>query len=75
MDRGAWWATVCGVTKSQTQQRLNNNYIFLIDMNQPRVYVCPPSQTLSHLPPHPIPQGCPSAAALSALFHAWNLDW
>ena len=19
MDRGAWWATVCGVTKSQTQ--------------------------------------------------------
>ena len=19
MDRGAWWATVCGITKSQTQ--------------------------------------------------------
>ena len=33
MDRGAWWATVYGVTKSQTQQQLNNNYIFLIDMN------------------------------------------
>ena len=29
----------------------------------------------SHLPPHPIPQGCPSAPALSALFHASNLDW
>ena len=29
----------------------------------------------SHLPPHPIPQGGPSALALSALFHALNLDW
>ena len=29
----------------------------------------------SHLPPHPIPLGCPSAPTLSALFHAWNLDW
>ena len=28
-----------------------------------------------HLPPHPIPLGCPSALALSALFHALNLDW
>ena len=28
-----------------------------------------------YLPPHPIPQGCPSAPALSALFHASNLDW
>ena len=29
----------------------------------------------SHLPPHPIPQGHPSAPALSALSHASNLDW
>ena len=29
----------------------------------------------SHLPPHPIPQGCPSAPALSALFHASTFDW
>ena len=29
----------------------------------------------SHLLPHTIPQGCPSALALSALSHAWNLDW
>ena len=29
----------------------------------------------SHLPPHPIPLGYPSALALSALFHASNLDW
>ena len=26
-----------------------------------------------HLPPHPIPLGCPRAPALSALLHAWNL--
>ena len=29
----------------------------------------------SHLPPHPIPLGCPRALALSALLHALNLDW
>ena len=28
----------------------------------------------SHLPPHPIPQGHPSAPALSTLSHALNLD-
>ena len=27
------------------------------------------------LPPHPIPQGHPSAPALSTLTHALNLDW
>ena len=37
-------------------------------------YACiphPASPTTSH----PIPQGCPSAPALSALSHASNLDW
>ena len=29
----------------------------------------------SHLPPHPIPQGHPSAPALSTLSHASNLEW
>ena len=29
----------------------------------------------SHLPPHHTPQCCSSAPALSALFHALNLDW
>ena len=29
----------------------------------------------SHLPPHPIPLGHPSAPALSILYHALNLDW
>ena len=35
----------------------------------------PHPEPLSHLPPHPIPQGRPSAPALSALSHASNLDW
>ena len=35
----------------------------------------PHSESPFYLPPHPIPQGCPSAPALSALFHASNLDW
>ena len=46
-----------------------------IDMNQPWCTCVPHPEPLSHLPPHPIPQGCPSAPALSALFHASNLDW
>ena len=32
-------------------------------------------EPLTHLPPHPIPQGHPSAPALSTLSHASNLDW
>ena len=35
----------------------------------------PHPEPLSHLPPHPIPQGHPSAPALSALSHALNVDW
>jgi len=35
----------------------------------------PHPETLSHIPPYAIPQGGPSALALSALFHASNLDW
>ena len=35
----------------------------------------PHPEPSSHLLPHPIPQGCPMAPALSALFHALNLDW
>ena len=36
----------------------------------------PHLETLSHFPPHPIiPQGHPSAPALSTLSHASNLDW
>ena len=46
-----------------------------IDMNQPWVYMCSPSWPPSHLPPHPIPLGHPSAPALGTLSHASNLDW
>ena len=28
-----------------------------------------------HLPPHPIPLGCPVALDLGALLHALNLHW
>ena len=35
----------------------------------------PHPEPTSHLPPHPIPLGCPSALALSALFHASIVDW
>ena len=39
------------------------------------VHVSPILNTPSYLPPHPIPQGHPSALALSTLYHASNLDW
>ena len=40
------------------------------------VCVCVPHpECSSHLPPHPIPLGHPSAPALSTLYHASNLDW
>ena len=35
----------------------------------------PHPEPLSYPPPHPIPQGHPSALGLSALSHASNLDW
>ena len=35
----------------------------------------PHPEPASHLPPHPIPLGCPRAPALSALLHALNLNW
>ena len=39
------------------------------------VNVSPGPEAPSHLPPHPIPLGCPSTWALSALLHALNLYW
>ena len=35
----------------------------------------PHPESPSFFPPHPITQGCPTAPAFSALFHASNLDW
>ena len=47
-----------------------------IDMNQPLGYMCSPHpEPPSHLPPHPIPLGCPTGLALRVLFHTSNLDW
>ena len=39
------------------------------------VHVYPILNPPSHLPPHPILQGHPSAPALNTLSHASNLDW
>ena len=45
-------------------------------MNQPWVYRCQPNlNPPTHFRPHPIPLGCPSTPALSALLHALNLVW
>ena len=35
----------------------------------------PHPESPSHIPPHPIPLGHPSAPAMSTLYHASNLDW
>ena len=45
-----------------------------ININPPWGYTCSPSWSPSHLPPHMIPLGRPSAPVLSILYHAWNLD-
>ena len=50
-------------------------FLTYIYTNQPWVYMYPHPDPLPHLPLHPIPLGCPSALALSALFCATNLDW
>ena len=42
-------------------------FLPFIHMNQPWVYMCPHPEPPSHLPPHPIPQGQPSATALSTV--------
>ena len=39
------------------------------------VHMFPIMNSLSHLPPHTIPLGHPSAPAPSILYHASNLDW
>ena len=54
---------------------MNMNMPYMADMNQPWMYMCSPSRTPLHLPLHPIPQGHPSAPALSTLSLASNLDW
>ena len=46
-----------------------------IDVNHPCVYMCLRILIPSHLPPHPIPLGCPRSPALSALLHPPNLQW
>ena len=50
--------------------------VFAIYLHTVHVYMYPSHpESLSHLPPHLIPLSCHSVQALSALFHALNLDW
>ena len=46
-----------------------------IDMSQPRVGCVPHPESCSHLPPHPICLGRPSAPALTALLRALSFHW
>ena len=48
-----------------------------INKNQPDWCTCVPPilSPRSHLPPYPIPLGCPRASALGALLHTSNLHW
>ena len=71
-DRDHW-----GSTWRQATSPTRNNIVvvFVIHWHESAtgVHVSPSPRLLP--PSHPIPLGCPSVLALSALFHASNLDW
>ena len=84
MDREAWSAAVHGVTESQmllSDWTELNYFIILFSFCHTFTWVShgctcfPHPDLLFLLPPHPIPQGHPSAPALSTMPHASNLDW
>ena len=54
---------------SMNQPRI---YMCPPNMNQPRIYMCPPHR---HLPPYPVPVGCPRAPTFGTLLNASNLHW
>ena len=69
--RGAWWAAVYVVAQSRTRLMLLSSSRRESAMG---VHVSPIKNPLPP-PSPPQPSGHPSAPALSALFHALNLDW
>ena len=84
LDREAWRPAIHGVAKSRT--RLSdwtelNYFIILFSFCHTFTWVShgctcfPHPDLLFLLPPHPIPQGHPSAPALSTMPHASKLDW
>ena len=86
MDKEAWRAVIHGVAKSRTWlsdwTELNwitlqycSGFCHTLTCISHGCTCVPYPEPCSHLPPHSIPQGCPHALALSALFHASNLDW
>ena len=86
MDREAWRAMIHGVPKSQTLlsdwTELNwitlqycSGFCHTLTWISHGCTCVPHPEPPSHLPPHPIPLGCPCAPAFCALFHESNLDW
>ena len=49
--------------------------VFVIHQHESSIaiHVSPHPEPPSHLPPYPIPRGCPRVSALGALRHVWNL--
>ena len=75
-DRESWWAAVYEVTQSWTRLKWlssssSSHTLTWISHGCTSVPILksPPTSFPSH------PSGCPSALALSALFHTLNLDW
>ena len=102
MNRGSWWVTVPGVTKSQTRLKplsmyacflcisfveqvsgqLSSFFFFYlwwilsyIEMKQPRVYMCSPSQSPLPPPSPPVPSRFSQCTRSERLSHASNLGW
>ena len=52
MDRGAWWATIHGVAKSQTQKRCSFPLLLLLLLSRfSRVQLCATPETAAHEAP------------------------
>ena len=89
VDFRSWWWTgrpgvlwFMGLQRVRHDKQLNDwlyNIVagFAIHSHESAmgIHVFPVLNSPFHLPPHPIPQGHPSASALSILSHVSNLDW
>jgi len=84
MDREAWRAVIHGVAKSRTllsDWTKLNYFTILYWFLHTSTWIhhwctcVPHPESPSHLPPHTIPVGHPSASAPSILDHASNLVW
>ena len=85
-SRSWWWTGSPGMLQFMGSQRVGHDWATELNWTELNyftllIWLChgctcvPHPEPLSHLPPHPIPLGHPSAPALSTLSHALNLDW